>query len=102
MALFRVAKAGGGQVVNGTIDINNNETAIIDFGGVPKKFSIIVETTSDNAPYEQWSYDEDFSNTKYVKATAGQYTTGINWTPASTLTMDTSTRARKAYYVAVL
>lgn len=102
MALMRVSKAGSGQVVSGAIDINNNESASINFGGVPKKFSILVETTSDHAPYEQWSYDEDYSSTKYVKATAGQYTAGVNWTPASTLALGTSTRARKAYYFAVL
>lgn len=103
MALFNTNIGGGsGNVVSGSVVINNYESASIDFGGVPKKFSILVETTSNNLPYEQWSYDEDYSNTKYVKATVGQYTTGVNWTPASTLTMDTSTRARKAYYFALL
>ena len=101
MALFRCS-GNGGQIVTGTITVPNNVAGTIDFGAIPKRFSVIGMTVSDGNAYETHQFDSDFKPSVVVDSSAGTYTTETNWTPASTYTITQSTRERRFYYMAEL
>ena len=103
MGLFPMnVGGGGGKIVKGSVRVASNTQGQIDFGGIPKSFSIIGMTVSDSNAYETTQFDENFKSNYVVKSSVGMYTTEVAWTPASSYNVATSSRERMFYYVAVL